>query len=110
LWSEKDISAPGVSVVDKAVLIHEGVHRWQRMQWGYVTYMSRGAAEGGKGYRYRLSDLTKPDAFNNLGMEQQAAVVEDYYRLRNGVAAGEADEVIPLSAYTNILAPLGIKN
>jgi Domain of unknown function (DUF4157) len=74
---------------DIAVLAHELVHCGQYQAWGPWRYYSRGALAqlrelvhrlgwGPSPYSYRL-DPEKP--FHSYGMEQQAQLVEDAFRL-----------------------------
>lgn len=77
---------------DLAVLAHELTHCGQYQAWGPLTYFARGARAqlgdvlyrttgiGASPYRYRL-EAGKP--FEAYGMEQQAQIVEDYFRLRH---------------------------
>lgn len=74
---------------DLAVLAHELTHCGQYQAWGPLTYFLRGARTqlqdliyrrwriGLSPYRYSL-ETGKP--FEAYGMEQQAQIVEDYFR------------------------------
>jgi hypothetical protein len=74
-----------------AVLAHELTHCGQYQAWGPVRYFARGALEqlrhlvhrklaiGSSPYHYQV-EPGKP--FTSYGMEQQAQMVEDRFRLR----------------------------
>ncbi|WP_174280208.1 hypothetical protein [Sphingomonas bacterium] len=64
-----------------AWLIHELVHVWQHQQGQWV--IPRGLWE--RRYRYGALDPARP--FARYGIEQQAAIVEDWYRLTRGQPA-----------------------
>lgn len=77
---------------DLAVLAHELTHCGQYQAWGAWKYFARGARVqlrdllyravrlGSSPYRYRL-EAGKP--FQAYGMEQQAQMVEDWFRSRD---------------------------
>lgn len=60
-------------------LIHELVHVWQHQTGQWV--LLRGAIER----RYDYGRLTMASRFADYGIEQQAGIVEDYYRQRVGL-------------------------
>jgi hypothetical protein len=74
-----------------AVMAHELTHCGQYQAWGPVRYFARGALEqlrhlvhrklaiGSSPYHYQV-EPGKP--FTSYGMEQQAQMVEDRFRLR----------------------------
>jgi hypothetical protein len=76
---------------DLAILAHELTHCGQYQTWGPVRYFTRGALEqlrhlfyrrlgiGSSPYHYHVRS-GKP--FTSYGMEQQAQIVEDRFRLR----------------------------
>jgi hypothetical protein len=81
---------------DMAWLIHELVHVWQHQSG--VPVLLRGLVE--RRYHYDSLDPAKP--FARYGIEQQAAIVEDWFRRTRGIgprygAGSEADyrAVIP---------------
>ena len=96
-----------------STLIHELTHVWQYEQIGAV-YMPRAlrAQFSAKAYDYggaaalRAFSLKDQDllAFN---LEQQADIVEDYFRIRNGLpphwGGGRADDLV---VYEKILNPI----
>lgn len=98
-----DFSAPGVNPGDVAVFLHELNHVWEYTQWGFVEYYARAATE--RTYTYSISPAT---SFGSLGMEQESAVVEDYYRVSNGLPARWAITPTPLSTYQSVLSPYGV--
>lgn len=96
-FSQADLEA-------QALLIHEMTHVWLRAQTGSLfDYLIRGLTE--RTYDYKL---TGQDRFSSFGMEQQADIVEDYFRLRNGLKpqAGRNPDRTP---YDNLLRPMGIQ-
>lgn len=84
---------------DLAILAHELTHCSQYQAWGPVRYFARGALEqlrhlfyrklniGPSPYHYQLRP-GKP--FASYGMEQQAQMVEDRFRSRQGQASPSA--------------------
>lgn len=84
-----DVFLPARCDSDMAVLAHEMVHCGQYQAWGPWRYYSRGALArlqelrhrlgwGSSPYTYRI-EPEKP--FQSYGMEQQAQLVEDAFRL-----------------------------
>jgi len=81
---KEDWAGPDVSAVSRAELVHEMTHVWQFANGDEVLVegveqliATRGDYD--KAYRYML------DPFNDLmdyNIEQQAAILEDYYRIR----------------------------
>ena len=78
------------SVITDTILVHEMVHLWQYMRFGAV-YISEAfwAQKWGSGYDYgglepllKYSDGLGLAAFN---MEQQAEIIEEYYRWTKGI-------------------------
>jgi hypothetical protein len=80
----EDWSAPEVSAVSRAELVHEMTHVWQFANGmdilvEGVEQLIRMRGSYDKAYRYQLElgrDLTE------YNIEQQAAILEDYYRIR----------------------------
>lgn len=80
----EDWSAPDVSAVARAELVHEVTHIWQfangmdiLVEGVEQLLASRGKYDGT--YRYVL----RPDRdLTDYNIEQQAAILEDYYRIR----------------------------
>ncbi|WP_425229820.1 vgr related protein [Sphingomonas sp.] len=70
-----------ISWDNMAWLIHELVHVWQHQTGQWV--IPRGFWE--RNYQYGALDPLKP--FERYGIEQQAAIVEDWYRLTQHRAA-----------------------
>lgn len=69
---------------DRAWMIHELVHVWQH-QTG-VNVLLRGIFE--RRYRYALDRERSLAAY---GIEQQASIVEDYFRMLSGLAPHRGD-------------------
>ncbi|MGH7509023.1 MAG: eCIS core domain-containing protein [Gemmatimonadales bacterium] len=79
---------------DLAVLAHELTHCGQYQAWGPLRYYAKGAAAqardllyrtvglGSSPYRYRV-EMGKP--FEAYGMEQQAQIVEDWFRAQTEI-------------------------
>lgn len=73
-----------------ATLIHEGVHVWQYQHWGSI-YISEAlwAQHWGGGYNYggtdRLAATLKTGGLRQFNFEQQAEIIEDYYRSTVGL-------------------------
>ena len=65
---------------DMTWLIHELVHVWQHQEGQWV--LPRGLWE--RRYDYGVLDRARP--FRRYGIEQQAAIVEDWFRLTQGYA------------------------
>lgn len=93
-------AAPGetVSLQSRAHLVHELVHCWQykaRRRSGISLLLERT-------YRYALDPVRR---FDDYGAEQQAAIVEDEFRIRHGApprwAVGEA---ATLDEYRKVIA------
>lgn len=94
---------------DMAWLIHELVHVWQ-YQTG-VPVIVRGLVE--RRYRYGMLDPAKPLA--RYGIEQQAAIVEDWFRRTRGIgprygtgSEAEYRAVIPFLPEWSEGAPLAL--
>ena len=66
------------SWADMAWLIHELVHVWQHQTGQWV--IPRGLWE--RRYPYDVLDVARP--FRRYGIEQQAAIVEDWFRMTQG--------------------------
>jgi len=77
-----DFSDPGVSKSDKSTFVHEFVHVWQFYHG--ITKLSaiwlglRYITDYGRAYPYDLSDS---DDFTDYNIEQQASIIEDWWRL-----------------------------
>ena len=76
---------------DLAILAHELTHCGQYQAWGPVRYFARGALEQLRHLLYRRLGIcsspyhyhvTSGKPFTSYGMEQQAQMVEDRFRLR----------------------------
>ena len=76
---------------DLAILAHELTHCAQYQMWGPVRYFTRGALEQLRHLFYRKLGIgsspyhyhpTSGKPFTSYGMEQQAQMVEDRFRLR----------------------------
>lgn len=82
-WAQAPEEA--LTLGELAHLAHELVHVWQ-----YKALRRTGAELlSSRTYRYRLS----PDrSFLSYGYEQQASIVEDWYRLKNGAEARSATQ------------------
>lgn len=84
------------TTAERAHLAHELVHVWQYQalkRTGIELLFSRV-------YRYR-PDPERP--FRAYGFEQQAAIVEDYVRLKAGAGARWAARSAPILAYERII-------
>jgi hypothetical protein len=78
IWSWDYSMAPHANA---AVFVHEMVHVWQSghgsrnlLRGAYLYVRYRGNYE--KSYKYNLDSSTK---LSDLNLEQQAAIIEDYY-------------------------------
>jgi hypothetical protein len=88
LWSWDYSLAPAA---EAAVFVHEMVHVWQ---WGhgsatirnFLKLVAETDGEYEKAYKYDLATSNKLTDFN---MEQQAAIIQDHYRLSKGLAPEE---------------------
>lgn len=86
------------SIAERAHLAHELVHVWQ------YRALKRTGIEllASRRYLYAL-DQRRP--FHAYGYEQQASIVEDYVRLRDGVRPRRAGEPFPaLADYERVIA------
>lgn len=72
-------TGPKDTVYHLAHLVHEIVHVWQYKYWGVSLYSPRWL---NRIYKYKLEP---GDQFRQFGLEQQAALFEDYFRLQNGL-------------------------
>jgi hypothetical protein len=93
----RDDFSTGASIEQQAEFLHEMMHVFQDQQG-----ISVGPAHLVNGdYSYDLSD-GKP--FDKLGVEQQAQIVEDYFRLKHGLGPVSSNQKsFPLSAYERVL-------
>lgn len=73
-----DFSAAGVSLAQKATFIHELAHVWQH-QHG-VNVIANGIFQ--RDYDYL--PLTTSTNFSELGIEEQAQLIRDYFYILNG--------------------------
>jgi hypothetical protein len=85
-----DFSAPTVDKSDKGIFIHEFMHVWQfyhgvHKVLGFLAQAIRHPTDYGKAYPYDLSDSNDILDFN---FEQQAAIIEDFWRVNEGMRAG----------------------
>ena len=78
--------------MENSLLLHELTHVWQYQRMG-IVYIPRalGAQLYGEGYNYggadHLRDLrTRQVTIDHFNLEQQADIVSDYYRIKNGYA------------------------
>jgi hypothetical protein len=84
-----DFSASTVSKDDKGTFIHEFMHVWQfyhgvHKVLGFLSQAIRHPTDYDKAYPYDLSDSTDILDFN---FEQQAAIIEDFWRVNEGERA-----------------------
>jgi hypothetical protein len=84
-------------VISRELLVHEVMHVWQYLQMGPV-YIPRAlqAQKSRMGYNYGglnpLMDAVQRETyFLDFNLEQQAEIVTDWYRLRNGLAPQYGD-------------------
>ena len=94
--------------IEPAILVHELTHVWQYQQIGAVYIPEALHAQGTpQGYNYRgVSGLQKAKdegrGLSTFNLEQQAHIVEDYYRIKhhdpNKLAPGTSDD-LPLYGY-----------
>ncbi len=76
-----------IEQLSKAILIHELVHIWQYQRYGSVyIYRALKAQNTKAGYDYGgyaglLDKLQSEDGLLSFNFEQQASIVEDYYRI-----------------------------
>lgn len=68
----------------KATYIHEFVHVWQHQNNKHVG-LRAAVAHAGRGYDYLPLEKGKP--FSSYNVEQQGAMVEDYFLLKRRLAA-----------------------
>lgn len=87
--------------ISPPTLIHEIVHVWQYTRWG-AAYIPRAlhAQTTPEGYDYGgLAGLERNRQLEDFNYEQQADVIEDFFRLANGYpaqwVAGRGAEVLP---------------
>jgi len=86
IWSE-DFSAGTVSDSDKGTFIHEFTHVWQ--YYHGITKLSviwlalRHLGDYRNAYPYDLSD---EDDLTDYNVEQQAAIIEDYWRITRSLS------------------------
>jgi hypothetical protein len=78
-----------------AWLIHELAHVWQHQTGQWV--LLRGMVER----RYDYGRLTMASRFADFGLEQQASIVEDYYRQTMGLAPRHGEGA--LAAYKRLV-------
>lgn len=88
--------------IDKAIFIHEMVHIWQFQQFGSI-YIARAikAQKSKEGYDYGgvanlYQVMLKGGSLLDFNFEQQADIIEDYYRIRENPTA---DAPMNLSVY-----------
>jgi hypothetical protein len=89
-----DFSAAGVTIHQKATFIHELAHVWQH-QHG-VNVIARGIFQ--RDYDYL--PLTTATNFNDLGLEEQAQLIRDYYYLLNNY---HGKNWPPISVYIHVI-------
>lgn len=80
-----------------AHLVHEMVHVWQYLHVGVGLYSPRWID---RRYHYTLSDGKR---FGDFGLEQQAAMFEDFFRAGNGLKYRWAQSDPSLSQLTDTL-------
>lgn len=81
---------------DATWLIHELAHVWQHQQGMWVR--TRGVLNR----TYEYGDLGSANrTFLNYGIEQQASMVADYFRLKRGLTAQRGQG--PISAYEKLI-------
>lgn len=77
-------------ILHPVTLVHECVHIWQYQHWGSI-YISEAlwAQHWGGGYNYggtdRLSANLETGGLSAFNFEQQAEIIEDYYRFTAGL-------------------------
>lgn len=71
------------------LIAHELTHVWQYQKFGGVyLFKALQAQHTHEGYNYGgEAGLTEKGSFLNFNMEQQGDIMEDYYRLKNGLKA-----------------------
>ncbi len=77
-----------------AHLVHEVVHIWQYNYLGVGLYSPRWLD---RRYHY---DLNEGDHFQDFGLEQQASIVEDLFRIESGLPSYRARNSPPLALFT----------
>ena len=81
---------------DATWLIHELAHVWQHQQGMWVR------TRGMLNRTYEYGDLgTNKRSFLNYGIEQQASIVGDYFRLKHGLSAYRGQG--PITAYEALI-------
>ncbi len=105
IWFRSEDYLPDFSsdLDNAAWLVHELTHAWQFQSGrsvrvrGFFEQSSR--LFGADPYRYGELDATKP--FLSFSNEQQAAIVEDYFRLTNGLGPRRGSG--QLAAYRRVI-------
>ena len=88
---------PAENLSHLAHLIHETVHVWQYEYWGVGLYSPRWL---NRKYHYRLLET---DRLLTFGLEQQAALIEDWFRKSRGLSYRWAENDPPLSRLEAII-------
>lgn len=89
-----DFSAASVSIHVKATFIHELAHVWQHQKG--VNVIARGAVSR----NYDYLPLTVNTKFDDLGIEQQAQLIRDYFYLLNNY---HGKDWPPISVYIRVI-------
>ena len=90
----EDFSDSGVDIHKKATFIHELAHVWQHQQG--VNVIARGAFNR----NYDYLPLTVSTHFDDLGIEQQAQLIRDYFYLLNKFYGKDWP---PISVYIRVI-------
>lgn len=88
---------PSDNIYHRAHLVHEMVHVFQYLHMGVGLYSPRWID---RRYHYQLAPGKR---FGAYGLEQQAAMFEDFFRVGNGLKYRWAKEEPPLEALTKTL-------
>lgn len=89
-----DFSAAGVDIHAKATFIHELAHVWQHQKG--VDVVARGIFER----HYDYLPLTTQTKFADLGIEEQAQLIRDYFYLLNSFHGRNWP---PISVYIHVI-------
>jgi hypothetical protein len=94
--------------ISKTTLVHEMMHIYQYQKYGasYIIYALL-AQKSKSGYNYGgLQKLIENNALSDFNAEQQAEIIEDYYRLQNGIRPQWITNDVNLEVFNKYLQSL----